>query len=197
MLLKKKKFAVSCAVVATMFVGCQTAQKSSGPVSDADLFIPDAYVSNDGAYRGLAGTPGDLWEKATARLAKFGDRGEAEIQKILKALNENKAGDAEIAAFKKKYGKITKENAGQLDNEIHARVLDELISKSKNFKALMEGSTESAKQLRDAHRRLHPPRRPRRLPRRHRHRLRVAHPVLRGRVGTSKARIEGLGAPRT
>ncbi|MBS1962567.1 MAG: hypothetical protein JST04_10145 [Bdellovibrionales bacterium] len=145
MLLNKKYTAVSFALAATMFVGCQTAQtKNSGPVADADLLIPDAYVMNDGAYRDLASGPGDFINELERGLSKAA-RGDEAFAKFVKQLDKSQ--DKEILEFKKTHGgKITKENANELEESVQKRFVEKFLN-TKGVADLMKASEAAKKDL--------------------------------------------------
>ena len=148
MLLKKNKV-LSFVVSATLFAGCQTAQKSSstttssaGPVSDAELMIPDAYFADNGeGYRGIASGPGD-WFEALNKLVNKVDGGAKALDDAIAKFNLNAADNADIAALKKKHGNMTREKIKTLGAD-EAKVVDKLMSATA-LKALLKASAKSA-----------------------------------------------------
>jgi hypothetical protein len=128
----KKNWVVGFALVATLMSGCQTAQKSAA-LDESFLDIP----SNYGSDRTPAGNP--IAEQLAKIFKARGETGASEMKALISELNKEKgafANDAELKAFRKKYGNVTEENFSSLDSALSASIIENL-AKLPRFRTLI------------------------------------------------------------
>lgn len=148
MLRMKKNFiilALAGAIAASALVGCSTAQKTDYTSVDVTA---EEFGSDYGADRNLASGEVILREVERVlvgirKIAKTAEPEKAANREIVTFLNSS--GDADLVAFRKKYGKITNENMDGIPVDVQARMANAIRAQKKYASNAKDFSTVGAK----------------------------------------------------